>query len=462
MRKTRFRSFPVLMITLAFFAGLIYFIINLAIHSAEWASMPYNGHLADSDVMEMTGTITDRNGVTLAKTEDGKRIYNEDEDIRRACLHVVGDDSVNISTAIQTMYRSELSGYSFILGLGAPDFIQKSADIRLTIDSNVQKVAYQAMGDYKGAVIVYNYKTGEIICMVSTPTYDPENIPEDINTNDEYDGAYINRTISASYPPGSTFKLITASAALEKSEDSENREYDCIGYTEIGGKTINCYSVSGHVDMKGALMDSCNAYFAELTVELGKDAMQKQAEKMGFNSSWSFDGIETVKSTYDISKADDNSFAWSGVGQYTVLESPINMAIRSSAIANGGKSVTPRLIMNIDSPFGGGLKQSDNSPPKTMMSRETADKLAEMMDYTVENSYGKGYFSNYLDVCAKTGTAEVSDDGLSHAWVTGFTKDEDCPLAFAVIVERGESGYQVAIPVAGAVLDAAAEALGAD
>ena len=462
MRKTRFRSFPVLMITLAFFAGLIYFIINLAIHSAEWASMPYNGHLSDSDAMEMTGTITDRNGVVLAKTEDGKRIYNEDEDIRRACLHVVGDDSVNISTAIQTIYRSELSGYNFILGLGAPDLLQKGADIELTIDSEVQKAAYRALGDYRGAVIVYNYKTGEVICMVSTPTYDPENVPEDIDTNDEYEGAYINRTISASYPPGSTFKLVTASAALEEDPDNENREYDCIGYTEIGGKTINCYSVSGHIDMTGALMNSCNAYFAELTVDLGKDCMLKQAEKMGFNSSWKFDGIETADSSYDVSKADDNSFAWSGVGQYTVLESPINMAIRSSAIANGGKSVTPELIMNIDTLFGGSLKQNDSSPSKTMMSKETADKLADMMDYTVENNYGKGYFSNYLDVCAKTGTAEVSDDGLAHAWVTGFTKDEDCPLAFAVIVEHGNSGYQTAIPVAGAVLDAAAEALGSD
>lgn len=462
MRKTRFRSFPVLMITLAFFAGLIYFVINLAVHSAEWASMPYNGHLSDTDTPEMTGSILDRNGVILAKTENNERIYNEDEDIRRACLHVIGDDSVNISTAIQTIYRSELSGYNFILGLGAPDFIKTSCDIKLTIDSEVQKAAYRALGDYNGAVIVYNYKTGEIICMVSTPSYDPENIPEDIDTNDEYEGAYINRTISASYPPGSTFKLITASAALEEDKNYESREYDCIGYTEIGGKTINCYSVSGHVDMKDALMNSCNAYFAELAVDLGKDTMQKQAEKMGFNSSWKFDGIETVKSSYDVSKADENSLAWSGVGQYTVLESPMNMAICSSAIANGGKSVTPKLIMNIGNLLGGSLKQGNSSPSKTMMSKETADKLAEMMDYTVENNYGKGYFSTYLDVCAKTGTAEVSDDGSAHAWVTGFTKDEDCPLAFAVIAEHGDSGYQVAIPIASAVLDAAAEALGAD
>lgn len=459
MNKTRARSFPVLMITLAFFAGLIYFIVNLTLHSAEWASMPYNGHLSDSSGLEYAGTITDRNGIVLARSENGKRIYNEDEDIRRACLHVVGDDSVNISTAVQTMYRSELSGYDFILGLGAPDSLKKGNDIKLTIDSNVQKEAYEALGDYKGAVVVYNYKTGEIICMASTPTYDPMNVPEDIDTNDIYEGAYINRTVSAAYAPGSTFKLITAAAALENMDNAEDREYDCTGSTNIGGKDINCYDISGHIDMKDALKNSCNAYFAELTIDLGKDKMTQQAEKMGFNSSWKFDGIETIRSTYDVSKADENAFAWSGVGQYTVLESPINMAIRSSAIANEGKSVTPKLIMSMDSALNESLSQKDNSKAKTMMTKETADKLKEMMDYTVANYYGKSYFSDTLDVCAKTGTAEVSDDGLAHAWVTGFTTNEDCPLAFAVVVERGNSGYQVAIPVASRVLNAAADSI---
>lgn len=295
--------------------------------------------------------------------------------------------------------------------------------------------------------------------MSSTPTYDPMNKPEDIETNEAYEGAYLNRAVSATYAPGSTFKLITAEAALEKDSEAYNREYDCTGSTEIGGKTINCYEVSGHITMFGALRESCNAYFAELAVELGKDAMTAQAEKCGFGRSWKFDGIETAKSIYDVSKANDNELAWSGVGQYTVLECPMNMAIRTSAIANGGVSVTPKLISKMDSSLADSLKSDRNSAPERMMSSQTAEKMKEMMDDTVANYYGKAYFSEELDVCAKTGTAEISDDGTAHAWVTGFTTDEDCPLAFAVIVERGNSGYQVAIPVASSVLTAAAQSL---
>ena len=460
MRHTRTRSFPVLMLTLAFFAGIIYFIVNLVINSSVWVSKPYNGHLSDSSGLEYAGKIIDRNGIILAKSEDGKRIYNEDEITRCACLHVVGDDSVNISTAVQTLYRSELSAYDFSFGLGIPNEMKEGKDIHITIDSNVQRAAYEALGDRKGACVVYNYKTGEIICLVSTPSYDPMDIPKDLDTNDVYEGAYINRAVSASYPPGSTFKLVTAAAALENDPELEHLEYDCTGSTKIGDKDINCFEISGHIDMKDAIKTSCNAYFAELAILLGRDKMTAQAERMGFNKSWKFDGIETITNTYNVSSANDNNFAWSGVGQYTVLESPINMAIRSSAIANDGVPVIPKLIQSIDKTFSGSLAPvPEHSEANRMMSSETAEKLKEMMDYTVKNYYGNDNFSDELDVCAKTGTAEVSDDGLSHGWVTGFTKDEDCPLAFAVVVEHGNSGFYAAVPVASAALTAAAASL---
>ncbi|MDD6488791.1 MAG: penicillin-binding transpeptidase domain-containing protein [Clostridia bacterium] len=459
MKRTRTRSIMVLIMTLAFFAGLIYFIANLAVHSAEWSSMPQNSHLSDSNGLENAGKIYDINGVVLAQSVDGKRVYNEDEEIRKACLHVVGDDTINISTAIQTAYRSELSGYNFIFGLGLPSSVSSGRDITLTIDSNVQKAAYEALGSNRGAIVIYNYKTGEILCMVSTPTYDPQNRPSDIDTNDEYEGAYINRAISASYPPGSTFKLVTAAAALENMDNIEDRTYYCSGSDTIGGKEVTCYQASGEVDFKNALAESCNCYFAQLALDLGKDKMTEQAEKMGFNSSIKFDNIETIDSTYNVSKANDNDLAWSGVGQYTVLETPMNMAVISSAIANGGTPVMPHIIKNISMPFG--MKSSDktSSTGSQMMSENTAKTLYDMMDYTVESNYGKSYFSDKLDICAKTGTAEVGNGKGAHAWVTGFAKDKDCPLAFSVIVENGDSGYSVAIPTATAVLNAAADAL---
>ena len=459
MKRTRSRSLPVLIITLGFFVGIVYFVVNLVIHSAQWASMPQNAHLSDNSELGSAGTITDRNGVVLAKSENGRRVYNEDEDTRKACLHVVGDDSVNISTAIQTLYRSELTGYDFIFGLGLPSELKKGKDIRLTIDSKIQKAAYNALGDNRGAVVVCNYKTGEILCMASTPTYDPMNKPEDIDSNEDYEGAYLNKAISAAYPPGSTFKLVTAASALENFDDAESREMECTGSDIIGGQEINCFEVSGWVDLRKALMESCNVYFAHTAVDLGKDKMTAQAKKMGFNRSWKFDGIETVKSRYDVSKATENELAWSGVGQYTVLESPMNMALRTSAVANGGVSVKPMVVKNISLPMGLPAPDKSSSDGDRMMSKEVADKLADMMDYTVENYYGKSSFTDRLDICAKTGTAEVSEGGNdAHAWVTGFSKDKDCPIAFSVIVEHGNSGSGVAIPTASTVLEVCADA----
>lgn len=457
MRKTRTRSIMVLIMTLAFFTGLIYFMVNLVVHSAEWAAKPYNAHISDSNGLENAGKVYDINGVVLAESINGKRVYNSDEAVRKACLHVVGDNTINISTAVQTMYRSELSGYNFVFGLDAPSEFSEGKDITLTVNSEVQKAAYEAFGSNKGAVIVYNYKTGEIICMVSTPTYDPENPPSDIDTNEEYEGAYINRAISASYTPGSTFKIVTAAAALENMDNAEQRRYFCTGSDTVGDDVITCYSVSGEVDLQDAFAESCNCYFAKLAVELGKDKITEQAEKMGFNSSLIFDNIETVDSTYNVTEADENDLGWSGVGQYTNLETPLNMAVISAAIANGGTPVMPYLIKGISESYISSSNQKVSTGSE-MMSETTAQKLYDIMDYTVETNYGKYAFSD-VDVCAKTGTAEVGEGKEAHAWITGFTTDEDCPFAFSVIVENGSSGYGAALPIASAVLQSAANAI---
>lgn len=445
----------VLIMTLVFFAGLLYHSINLVMHSAEWASLPTNAHLSDSDGLEFAGTIYDRKGIVLAQSVDKKRIYNSDEEIRKACVHIVGDDSTNISTAVQTLYRSELTDYSFIYGLGLPDTLKRGRNITLTIDSELQKAALKALGSNKGAVFFYNYKTGEILCTVSTPAYDPENVPEDIETNAEYEGSYLDRTISSSYAPGSTFKLVTAAAALSEYPDAENIKYNCTGSENIGDKEVTCYKTSGEVDLKDALADSCNIYFGHLALELGKDKMTYYAGKAGFNSYVTIDRAKSAKSVYDVSQATDNDIAWSGVGQYTVLETPVNMAMISAAIANGGTPVKPYFISSMEGAFGTKGTDGKTELGDNMMSKAVADKLAELMDYTAE-SYGKDYICPSLNVCAKTGTAEVGTE-RAHAWVTGFCKDEECPLAFAVIVEYGDSGYSVAIPAATEVLNKAAQ-----
>ena len=335
-----------------------------------------------------------------------------------------------------------------------PKNLRKGNDITLTIDVNLQKAAYEALGDRKGAVFFYNYITGEVVCMVSTPAYDPENIPPNMKEDEAYDGVYINRVFSGLYSPGSTFKLITAAAGLENIKDVEKVVYHCTGHDEIGGENINCEFAMGNVDLTGAIVYSCNCYFGHLASDLGRFAMTRQAEKMGFNKNITFDGFESAKSVYSVFDLNENEFAWSGVGQANVLETPVNVAMISAAIANGGTPINPHIVS--------GISNSDYEPPQTfgdnMMSPQTADKIASMMDSAVYLNYGKGRFSSNLDVCAKTGTAEVAD-GEPHAWITGFCKNEECPLAFAVVIENGGSGYSEAIPVAAAVLNEAEQNL---
>lgn len=398
-------------------------------------------------------------GEVLSSKENGNRYYNSNEDIRCALLHTVGDEGRNIGGSIQNVYRSQLSGYSFIFGMGLPDGLTLGRNIQLTVNSEICKTAYQALGNNRGAVFVYNYKTGEIVAKVSTPSYDPQNIP-DIEGNDEYEGVYVDRSIMATYPPGSTFKLVTAAAALENMTKSEleNRTYTCTGSDTIGGNKITCYEAHGEENFEQALAHSCNCYFAQLAVDLGADKMTTQANRMGFNKSVSINDIDTAKSVYDVSKADKNQLGWSGVGQYTTLASPMTMAVISGGIANGGTPIMPYLIKQISLPFGlPNIPQSGNKGTQ-MLSEQNAKTLSDMMRYTVENEYYGGGFNG--EICAKTGTAEVGGGEAAHAWVTGFSRDESCPLAFAVIIENGDSGYYTALPVAAQVMNKALEIYG--
>ncbi|MBQ1546733.1 MAG: penicillin-binding protein [Clostridia bacterium] len=461
MKKVLNRSLLTWFLALAFFVGLGYFTVRLVANASEWAQLPMNAHLSSTG-LGRAGTIYDRNGIVLAQSVDGERFYNDDGDVRAALLHTVGDNGTSIATAVQSVYRNELVGYNFLLGLGLPESFRSTSDITLTVDANACAAAYNAMAEYgyKGAAVVYNYRTGEIICKVSAPTYDPINPPEIQDGDEAYEGAYIDKVISASFPPGSTFKLITAAAAIEEIDNSPNGILQCDGGTIIGGEYVTCVQPHGSIDMNQALAESCNIYFAELAVQLGNDKMTQYAENFGFNKAFTLGHNDICKSSYNVKEADTAALAWSGVGQYTDLANPMHMAMICSAIANGGTPTYPYLIKDVSSFFHiGNIKAgltSDNGGK--MMKSTTANKLADMMRYTVSNHYGDSLFGGDLHVAAKTGTAEVGD-GTEDGWIVGFVTDDDCPLAFAVVIENGGFGIESAAPVARAALEASAYAV---
>lgn len=443
MKRTMTRSIIALILALAFLLGLCYLCFRFFSENDLWASQTYNRYLSGGMGLGDAGTIYDRNGVVLAESVDGARVYNSDRNTRIATLHTVGDSSYNISTALQTRYRAQLVGHSTIFGYGLPETLRLKGNMDVTLDSGVCKAVYEAFGSYEGACFVYNYKTGEVLCMVSTPSYDPQNVPKTVA-----DGAYLNNCISSTFTPGSIFKIITTAAALEYIDDIDTKTFTCEGKKDFGGDEVTCMEKHGTLSLKDAFAKSCNIAFADIATEVGADNMQKTADKMGVTKRFDVSGVNTAKGYYDVTQANENQLAWSGIGQFTDMTNPAQMAIMCGAIANGGNAKLPVYIDGSLASSSGRLLESD-----------TADKLAEIMRYTITNHYGDTMFGG-LTVGAKTGTAEVGEGKEPNAWMVGYSTDEDYPLAFAVVVEEGGYGFYTAGPIARTAMIESAKSLG--
>lgn len=446
MKQTASRSFIVLAVTLLFCGGLLLFYGQLAIVGDNWAAYPTNRHLYTDGKLVRAGTVTDRNGTVLASTQGGVRSFHEDSQVRKATAHAVGDLEGFVSTGVHTAFWKELTGYDPVNGVYG-----QGNDMQLTIDADLSVTAYRALGSRAGTVGVYNYKTGEILCMVSTPTFDPESE----TGQSEEKGVYVNRLLSGSYAPGSIFKLVTALSALENLSDVEDYSFSCRRGVTIDGEWLSCLGNHGSLGLEGALVNSCNAAFAQFALELGRNALTKTAEKVGFNRSLTMDGISCTKSVYQVSDANNIDFGWSGIGQYNDTVNPFQYLTFMGAIAGDGTCVWPYLVEDISS-LSGTLKTMGNGKKVSMMDRDAATALSDMMRKDVTDHYGDGNFSG-LELCAKTGTAEVGDKSTPHSWFVGFCRAQEKPYAFVVVVENAGSGLGVASSIAARVLKAAPE-----
>ncbi len=440
MKTTGFRSLALYLLAGAFLFGLGVFLWGLALHGGDWAVQPFNRHITGESQTAAEGRVLDRNGAVLAETKNGKRVYGGDATARRAMLHAVGDTRGYISAGVQHSFRSDLVGYNLITGLASPTGKSNGGDIRLTLDSGLCRLARQKLGSRSGAAAVYNYRTGELLCMVSTPDYDPQNPPKDLNTDKtgKYEGVYVNKVLSSSLTPGSIFKLVTSACAIENIPNLDGRTWNCSGSVVINGNRITDLRAYGKLSFKNALAKSSNVAFAQIAVELGREKMGAQADEMGFNRSFSLDGIPSAKSSYSVASAQPDELAWSGVGQYTDLANPYHMLVLMGAAANGGTPVMPYFIQSVTGPFGVETRRGEAKAGPALLKTETARRLAEYMRYNVSHAYGDGLFPG-LAVCAKTGTAQVSGRG-DNCWMVGFSSRAETPLAFAVVVENSDEG----------------------
>ena len=419
------------------------------LQGGSWASSAFNRHLYNTGGVLTAGTVLDRDGDVLSSVSEGQRTYYDNETVRKATLHAVGDLQGRIGAGALNAFANRLTGYNPVTGaFGA----SRGSELYLTLDARYNYEAYQALNGHAGTVAVYNYKTGEILCMVSAPSYDPLHVPEDIETSGRYEGAYLNRFLSSVYTPGSVFKTVTLAAALERLPDLFDREWTCGGSVEMGGEIIVCSGVHGGQHIGDAFANSCNVVFAQLAVELGADTLRDYTERAGLTDSYDLDGLPTARGSFRWEDIGDGELGWAGVGQGEDLVNPCALMVYMGAIANGGRAAEPYLIGKTVSPLG--IPSLPHLPSKTgrLVSASTAERLTELLAGNVEKAYGTARFPG-MDLCAKSGTAEVGEGQTPHAWFAGFLRNEDAPYAFVALVENGGGGSSVAGAVAGRVLD---------
>ncbi|WP_030920874.1 peptidoglycan D,D-transpeptidase FtsI family protein [Streptosporangium amethystogenes] len=352
----------------------------------------------------------------------------------------------------------------------------KGANVDLTINPRAQEAAYKALGasGKKGAVVAIEPKTGAILAMVSIPTYDPNPLskPNKATVNEAYkkldkdeDKPLVNRAIERTYPPGSTFKVVTMAAYLE-SDDSIGPEtqVDAPQVLDLPNTTADLPNYGGaacgvgRVTLSFALEKSCNTPFGKIAMELGYDALKDQAAKFGI-------GGEPLSIPLPVAgsgigpEEDLAALAQASIGQRSNQMTPLQMALIAAGIANNGVVMKPYLVNKIADAEGGEIETADPEELSTAMSEDNARKLQEMMINVVNKGTASAAQIPGVTVGGKTGTAETSRGQAPHAWFISFAPAEDPKVAVALIVESGSagddaSGGHTAAPIAKSVMEA--------
>ncbi|MFE9297113.1 penicillin-binding transpeptidase domain-containing protein [Streptomyces niveus] len=383
------------------------------------------------------------------------------------------------STQLEGIYSHVLDGTDSRLKNPLDALTGKQAapgSVVTTIDPAVQKAAFDALGDKKGAAVAIDPATGRILGMVSTPSYDPSQISgtDDGDAwqrlNDDPDKPMVNRALRQPLPPGSTFKLVVAAAALEDglygSVDTRTRSQD--PYTLPGTSTVlpneNASAPCENATIRTALRYSCNNVFAKMAADLGKDKVGAMAAKMGFNDAEQDVPVRAAESVYP-SDMDDAQTALTGIGQFEVTATPLQMAMVSSALANDGVLQSPHMVSEVVDAGGDTLTSYEDEPSRRIVSSSTAEQLRSAMVTVVDQGTATNARIAGAEVGGKTGTAQhgVDNSQTPYAWFTSYAKDASTgkEVAVAVVVEdsgaaRSEvSGNGLAAPIAKKMMEAA-------
>jgi len=451
-------------IFLALFAGLFYYLFGYVNAQEEMLfNNSYNSRQSVVAKQNLRGSIYSEDGYILAQTltqEDGEiRSYPYQE----LFAHVVGYSQKG-KTGIESLENYWLSNTS----ISELEQAQNEADgtknpgnnVYTTLNTKLQKAAYDAMGVYQGAVIVSEVKTGRILAMVSKPDFDPNQIVDiwDKVNEESQNAVLLNRAVQGLYPPGSTFKIVTALEYIRQFTDSwQNYHFLCTGTYVNGENSIQCYhgSVHNNVDFSRSFAKSCNCSFANMGMMLDRDRFAKTLNSLLFHQSLP---IELPHKTSSVGLLTDNrdvEMIQTSIGQGKTQITPLLLNMITQAIANDGVLMNQLLVDRIESGHGKVLEMREPAVYKELLTSQEAGILKALMEDVVLNGTASGLKNKPYSAAGKTGSAEfnqVKED--SHAWFTGFAPVNDPRIAVTVIIERIGSGGDYAVPLARKIFDA--------
>lgn len=409
------------------------------------------------------GSILDREGNILSYSEGEKSKAIRKYNYPISYSHIIGySDKVMGKAGIEKSYDK------YLLGLEVPRSIKvlksvynkkveldKGNNVYLTTNTDIQNYSREILSKTgaAGAIVAMDPKTGDILAMVSLPDFNSESIAKDNKALSEQNkGALYNRAIWTKYPPGSTFKIITAASLLENKID---QNYVDEGSQEIDGRVFKnaLEKTYGALDLKSAFVNSVNTYFVKKTVDLGAESLGKTTDRFMFNSNFDFD-LPYHASIFKYNNISKTELASSGIGHGTVSATPLEMCMVTASIANDGKLMQPNLVGSVISPKGEVILKKE---PQVLSEAVTPEIAAEIKDYMLavvgsgsgRNAYRRGY-----GIAGKTGTAQKSQEGQENfAWFVGFAPAKDPKIAIAVVLEDvNDYGGSIAAPIAGDIM----------
>ena len=436
--------------------------------SEEFINNSYNTRQEKFAETVIRGNIVSADGQILAETktdEEGNetRVYP----YSNLFSHIVG-------YATEKYGRSGIESWmNFNLLRSNTFFLEKTMDkltdekspgdnVITTLDSSMQTAAYMAMGSYRGAIVVMEPATGKILAMVSKPDFDPNTISENwdwIVADENAESLLVNRASQGLYPPGSTFKIVTALEYLREHPDSyQEYAYHCSGSIQVENSKLSCFSgeVHGDVDLRQSFVKSCNTSFANIGLSLDLARFGKTCQDLLFNQSLPVEKLDTSKSSFVLAEDSSTSEVMeSAIGQGKTLVTPLHMLMIVSSAANDGALMRPYVVDSVQSDASGTVKQYQASSYGNLMTKEEARILQEYMRETVESGTASRLKGMSYQAYGTTGSAEFgTNKGDSHAWFVGYAHREDKEdIAVAVIMEQAGIGSTYAVPAAKYIFD---------